>query len=127
MVWIDVQQYTTPPEVWQTQAAQAFNEDEVDTARSALWKAVGPRKSIIGDIVAHKSPNKIKKNLMDIHKAMTELKEKNALPMLLCSGSMVREFPAFHCDSQSMTLADVASKIKVVEDSLGAFIKQNGE
>ena len=127
LVWIDVQQYTTPPDVWQAQAAKAFCEDEIDIARSALWKAVGPRKNLIGDIIAHKSPNKKQKNLLDLHKAMSTLKERNALPLLLCSSPMVREFPAFHCDPENMTLADVVSKIKVVEDSLGAFIQQNSE
>ena len=47
--------------------------------------------------------------------------------MLLCASPMVREFPAFRCDPESMTLVDVVSNIKVVEDSLGAFIKQNSE
>ena len=127
LVWIDVQQHTTPPEVWQAQAIETFCDDEVDFARTALWKAVGPRKDVIGDIVAHKSPGKKRKNLQDIHKAMTILNEQNVLPMLLCSSPMIGEFPAFHCDSEKMTFADVVSKIKVVENSLGAFMKQNSE
>ena len=35
---------------------------------------------------------------------------------------MAREFPAFHCDPESMTLVDEA-----VADFLGAYIKQNNE
>ena len=40
---------------------------------------------------------------------------------------MVREFPAFHCDAENATISDVVSKIKVVEDSLGSFMKQSNE
>ena len=40
---------------------------------------------------------------------------------------MVREFPAFHCDKEKMDITDVISKMKVVEDSLNSFIKQNND
>ena len=98
LVWIDVQQRTTPPNVWMAQASNAFLEEDVDAARSALWKAVGERKDVIGNIIGHKSPNKKEKNLEDIHKAMMALKEKELLPFLLCSNRMVPNFLAFHCD-----------------------------
>ena len=44
LVWMDVQQETTPSNVWMTQAASMFSGPEVDAARSALWKAVGVSK-----------------------------------------------------------------------------------
>jgi hypothetical protein len=107
LVWIDIQQRSTPPNVWMSQAAEEFLEEEVDAARSALWKAVGSRKGHIGDIIAHKSPNKKQKNIDDINKAMMILKEKEALPFLLCSNGMVSNFPTFHCDKDKMNVTDV--------------------
>ena len=127
LVWIDIQQRTTPKNVWFAQALSAFGDGEVETARSVLWRAASSKKDIIGDIVAHRSPGKTNKNLEDIHKAMTDLRDNNALPMLLCSNDMVREFPAFHCDKEKMDITDVISKMKVVEDSLNSFIKQNND
>ena len=79
LVWIDVQQKSTPPDVWIAQASYAFCEGEVEAARSALWKAVGVRKELIGEIIGHKSPGKKIKNLEDIHKAMITLKETESM------------------------------------------------
>ena len=127
LVWIDVQQKSTPPDVWIAQASYAFCEGEVEAARSALWKAVGVRKELIGEIIGHKSPGKKIKNLEDIHKAMITLKEKEALPMLLCSNGMVPNFPAFHCDKKEMDTTDVLAKMKVLEQSMSSFMKQNND
>ena len=52
LVWMDIQQRSTPPNVWMSQAVEEFLEEEVDAARSALWKAVGCRKDLIGVIIA---------------------------------------------------------------------------
>ena len=123
LVWMDIQQNTTPPEVWQAQADYAFEDGEIDVAQSAA----GARKDIIGEIVAHRSPGKKRKNLEDIYKAMSALKDNNAMPLPLGTSPMVKEFPPFHCDKETMNITDVMTKIKVVEQSLGAFIKQNNE
>ena len=50
LVWMDVQQKCTPPNILLAQAAEAFVEIEVDAARAALWKAAGNRKNLIGEI-----------------------------------------------------------------------------
>ena len=126
LVWIDVQQRSTPPKVWQAQALTAFTEEEISSARLALWKASEKQKELNGDMVAHRK-GKSEKNLEDISKAMNTLRDSNALPLLLCSNSMVRQFPPFHCDRDTLDITDVVSKIKVVEESFNAFIKQNNE
>ena len=76
LTWIDVQQKTTPPNIWLTQAASAFNDDEVEIAKAALWKS--------------------------------------------SSSSMIRVFPAFHCDKDKSDITDVLAKVKVVEESFRA-------
>ena len=58
---------------------------------------------------------------------MMQLKEKGALPLLLCSNMMVKSFPAFHCDRESMDVSDVMTKMKVLEESFNGFMKQNNE
>ena len=81
LVWMDVQQKTTPPNILLAQAAATFCEIDVDAARADLWKAAGNRKDLIGEIVAHRNPGKKEKNLEDIHKTMMILKEKDVLPL----------------------------------------------
>ena len=125
LTWIDIQQKTTPPSIWLAQAASAFCDDEVEIAKATLWKASSNRLDIIGDIVGHRNPDRIEKNLKDINKAMKALKEANALPLLLSSSAMVRVLPAFHCDKNTLDLTDVMDKVKVVEESLSSFMKQN--
>ena len=83
LVWIDIQQRSTPTKIWQAQASYAFCDVEVEMARSALWKAAGKRVDLIGDLSGHKSPRKKEKNLGDIDRAMTKLRENDALPLLL--------------------------------------------
>ena len=56
---------------------------------------------------------------------MTTLKENGALPMLLSTNNMIRKFPVFHCDKDAMNVADVMNKVKVLEDSVCSFMKQN--
>ena len=51
---------------------------------------------MIGEIIARKKPKKKEKMLEDIHKAMMTLNEKNALPLLLGTSTIVKEVPAFH-------------------------------
>ena len=125
LVWIDVQLNGTAPNVWKAQAAYAFLDEEIDAARSALWKAAGDKKELIGEIIAHKSPGKKEKNIEDIHKAMTKLKDNGVLPMLLSTNKMIRNFPVFHCDKDTMNVGDVMNKVRVLEDSMNSFMKQN--
>ena len=54
-------------------------------------------------------------------------KEKDALPFLICSNMMVKSFPALHCDKDTLDVTDVLSKVKVLEDSVNGFMKQNNE
>ena len=107
LLWMDVQQKTTPPNILLAQAAATFCEIDVDAARADLWKAAGNRKDLIGEIVAHRSPGKKEKNLEDIHKTMMIIKEKDVLPLLLCTHKMVPNFPAFHSDKDTTNVTDV--------------------
>ena len=127
LAWIDVQQKSTPPNIWLAQAASSFCDDEVEIAKAALWKAASNRLDIIGDVVSRRNPDRIERNLNDIHTAMKALKEANAIPLILCSSSMVRTFPAFHCDKNTSDIGDVLSKVMVVEQSLGNFMKQSND
>ena len=40
---------------------------------------------------------------------------------------MVKEFPAFHCDKDAINPSDIVMKMKVLEDSMNGFMRQNAE
>ena len=61
LVWLDIQQHSTPPNVLQAQAAASFREEEIEVARCALWKAVGSRKNLIGEIIAKRTQKRKRK------------------------------------------------------------------
>ena len=100
LVWIDIQQKSTPENVWMSQAEAHFDEHEIDLARSSLWKASMDKKEIIGEMIIHKNPGKMHRNLVDIKNAMKQLKEKTELPLLMSSSDMMKRCPAFHCPAR---------------------------
>ena len=123
--WIDIQQKSTPENIWMAQAESHFAEHEIDVARSALWKAAS--KDVIGAMVAHKTPGKAHKNLVDIVKAMKILKEKKMLPLLISTSDMMKKCPSFHVEKEDTNAADIMTKVKVLEESMNSFMKQQGE
>ena len=127
LVWIDIQQKSTPENVWMAQAESHFADLEIDLARSSLWKAAIDKKAIIGNMIVHKTPGKVRKNLVDIAKAMMILKEKSMLPLLLTTSNMMKKCPAFHSDKGNTDAIDVMAKVKVLEESMDNFMKQQGE
>ena len=52
LVWIDIQQRSTPANIWMSQAAYAFCDNEIDSARMSLWKAAEKNWKLIGNIIA---------------------------------------------------------------------------
>ena len=127
LVWIDIQMKSTPENIWMAQAESHFADLEIDLARSSLWKAANDKKEVIGGMVAHKTPGKTHKNLVDIVKAMKALKEKSMLPLLLSTSDMMKKCPAFHCDKEETKAVDIMTKVKVLEESMDNFMKQQGD
>ena len=127
LVWIDIQQKSTPENVWMARVDAHFNDHEIDLARSSLWKASKDNKEIIGEMIIHKNPGKKQRNLLDIQKAMMQLKEKMKLPLLMSTSQMMKRCPAFHCDKENANDVDVMAKVKVLEQSMDSFMKQQGE
>ena len=110
-----------------SQAEAHFDEHEIDLARSSLWKASMDKKEIIGEMIIHKNPGKMHRNLVDIKNAMKQLKEKTKLPLLMSTSDMMKRCPAFHCDKDNANDVDVMTKVKVLEQSMDSFMKQQGE
>ena len=109
---------SAPENIWVALAESHFDDHEIDVARSALWKAASNRKDLIGAMVAHKSPSKAHKNLVDIAKAMRILKDKNMLPLLISTSDMMKKCPSFHVEKDDTNAVDIMAKVKVLEESM---------
>ena len=126
LTWIDIQQKETAPDLWQAQANEHFEEKEVMEAKRILWKVCVSRLDIIGPAVNRKTDKK-KATIDDIGKAMAKLKEFKALPLLLGSSNMMKRAPCYNTRPSTANASDVISRVKVLEDSLGGYMKQQSE
>ena len=61
LTWIDVQQRSTPTNIWMAQAVSSFCDDEVEMARATLWRVAEKNSQLIRNIVGHESPGKKRK------------------------------------------------------------------
>ena len=95
-------------------------------AKKALWHACGMKTSIIGPIVNRQVDRK-KATIDDIGKAMIKLKEMGVLPLLLGSSDMMKRAPCFNTCPSTANASDVLSQVKVLEDSLGSYMKLQTE
>ena len=122
LVWIDIQQKETAPNLWQAQANEYFSELEVLDAKKALWKTCEKHVGIIGPVVNRKVDKK-KATIDDIGKALLKLKENEVLPLLLGSSDMMKRAPCFNTCPSSADSSDVLARVKVLEDSLSSYMK----
>ena len=96
LTWIDIQQKTTAPLVWRTQATAWFSEPEVMEAKEALWKVCASKVDIIGKLVNRTTSDKKSVTIGDIGDAMTKLKDNGVMPLLLGSKLMLQSVPCYN-------------------------------
>ena len=125
LTWIDIQQKTTAPLVWRNLANLQFSEPEVMEAKEALWKVCGNKIEIIGKLVNRTSTDKKNVSIGDIGDAMTKLKEKHLMPLLLGSSMMLQRVPCYNTTSKDDTdMSIVVTRVKALEDSMNEYMKQ---
>ena len=103
-----------------------YDEKEVTEAKDALWKACGAN---IGEAltVQRKGAIKTKMEIDDIHKGLRKLKDEAKLPLILASSGMMAKAPSFGGISDKTSMGDMVSKVKELEDCMGAFMKKQTE
>ena len=125
IAWIDVQSDRSADELWKAQAMDRYSDVEVTAAKEALWKA--SEKNIGNAAPPRIGDNKKKSDIDDIHNALTKLKLAHAKPAVLATSKMVGRTPNFRGVSEESDVNDVALKVKNLEDSVNAFMKQNSD
>ena len=125
LVWLDLQMDTTTDKILQAQALARFTYSEFVQAKTLLWECVGP--DIVGDILVRSRQNKESLSLNDLVVAMTKLKDVGKMPLLLSSSIMMRNTPAYNCDISEVGPADIMQRVRVLENGLSGFMKEQNE
>ena len=55
---------------------------------------------------------------------MKILKDKKMLPMLISTIDMMKKCPALHVEKDDTNAVDIMAKVKVLEESMNSFMKQ---
>ena len=114
----------TVENVWKEQAESHYDAKEVTDAKNSLWKACGAN---IGDTLQRQGGNKTKLELDDIHKGLRKLKSESKLPLILASSGMMAKAPSFGGRSDRSSNGDLVSRVKELEDCMGAFMKKQSD
>ena len=125
LTWIDIQQKTTAPLVWRNQASAWFSEPEVMEAKEALWRVCASKVDIIGKLVSRTTSDKKSVTIGDISDAMTKLKDKGVMPLLLGTSLMLQRVPCYNTTSKDDSdITSVMTRVKGLEDCMNEYMKQ---
>ena len=109
-----------PDGIWKSLADSHY----LEKAKAALWKACGEN---LGTITNRQGDNKKKKEIDDIHDGLRKLKDESKLPLILATSRMAARAPPYRVIHESSKITDVVSKVKDLEECMGAFIKKQND
>ena len=124
VAWIDIVHDGAADGVWKAQADSHYLEKEIAEAKAALWKACGEK---LGTRTDRQGENKKKKEIDDISDNLRKLKSESNFPLILATSRMIARAPPFGAISESSNITDVVSKVKNLEDCMGAFMKKQSD
>ena len=117
LIWIDIQNQTTPPAIWKAQMIELFTDDEILEAKTRLFNAVGGEATRIGIFENH--PKKKSLHAEDLVTAMKRLWESGEKPLLLASSDMMRTTRIYNVEKENESnISDVLNRVKLLESSL---------
>jgi hypothetical protein len=124
--WINLVQESVTENVWKQQVLSHYEENEISESKAELWKACEVN---IGDTLKSRrqGDNKTLMEIDDIHKGLRKLKSDSKLPLILASSGMMAKAPSFGGISDKSTMGDVVSRVKELEECVGAFVKKQSE
>ena len=123
LIWIDVQRMTTAENIWKTQALLHFTTEEISTANSEMWSRCGEQK--LGMLIRRQGSSKTKAELDDMSAAFKSLAENDMLPLFIASSETLRRTPIFNVDLTNNTNDAIATRLKILEETINAAISMN--
>ena len=123
LVWIDIQRMTTAENIWKTQALSHFTTDEISTAKNEMWDRCGEHR--LGKLIRRQGSSKTKAELDDLAAAFKTLAENETLPSFIASSETLRRTPLFNVDITNNTNDAIATRLKILEETINAAISMN--
>ena len=125
LAWMDVQRDMLPPDTWKAHLKSLYTEDEILEAKVALFDAVGGDSSRIG---AFKKHHIKQKHLDDLIEAVEKLWNEDEMPLVVVTSRMVKTLRNYSLvDSNKVNLADAMNKMKELENTVKACLKENAD
>ena len=123
LILIDIQRMTTPENIWKAQAVSHFTTEEISTAKSEMWSRCGEQK--LGKLIRGQGSSKTKAELDDMSAAFKSLAENDMLPLFIASSETLRRTPIFNVDLTNNTNDAIATRLKILEETINAAISMN--
>ena len=128
LTWIDSMQGGPAADVWMAEAEKKFNDQEISTAKSALWNACGKHledESV--ENIKRKDPDKKKKEIKDINEALNKLKNASKKPLILATSLMVQRCPMFRGLTEEVDISEEVGHLSELKTTMSAMMKDNTE
>ena len=122
IAWIDLHLDVHAFDLWMVQTLASFNDEEVQSAKEALWRAC--EKNIGDTIPKRQGNNKKKADIDDIVKALRKLQSANMMPLVLSNGKMLMRTPMSAGIARNHENNDISNRVSLLENSLNSFMKQ---
>ena len=123
LAWMEIQKDTTPPDTWQAHLKTLYTEEDILEAKNILFETVGGVDSRIGVFKKH---NIKQKHLEDLIEAVDKLWNNDEMPLLVASSHMIKTMRNYNMvDTNKENIADAINKMKEVENTLKACLKEN--
>ena len=123
LIWIDIQRMTTAENIWKRQALSHFTTEEISTAKNEMWSRCGEQK--LGKLIRRQGSSKTKAELNDTSAAFKSLAENDMLPLFIALSETLRRTPIFNVDLTNNTNDAIATRLKILEETINAVISMN--
>ena len=126
LIWMDIQNQTTPPAIWKAQLIELFTDEEILEAKKALFDTVGGTGTRIGIFENH--PKKKSLHAEDLVTAMKKLWDAGEAPLLLGTSKMMRTTRIYNVEKENETnISDVLNRVKLLESGLNKMYEEQSK
>ena len=82
-------------------------------------------RNILGKLIKRQGASKSTTEIDDISTALTNLAEKEVLPLCIGTSNMVMQTPSFNVHCEEANIGAVVDRMKCLEESIDSFVEKN--
>ena len=126
LLWVSIKRLTTAEDTWKEESIARFLPEEITAAKESLWHVSADK--IPNPLKKRQGKNKIASEVNDISTAMTQLAEKECLPMFLSTNDMIKETPLLDSDTmQSYKEKETEKRLGEIEKCVRTLLSEQTE